>query len=425
MIFNAKYCQKLRSSLFPDVGEHGVKLKNSFMKKIENRSSEVIYLSIVIVCVFFYLFSSMMSISMAGLFRIYSVAPAGLLFIFPFLYLLLNVKRVWFKDRAVGNFVALEIGVFIVSMAFADEPSIKKMLYNMFILLVVPLTFLYGYTAFRRWDLEQVFSTLTGLLLGALFCVYYYIYRYINFGGAGEYASLNVAYYPMLVLPCVLCSKSRLLKNGAIGLVSVAVFSSMKRGGLIALALSLTVYFIVDKIMIQERRLKASSLIVVALLLGSFLIAFKWYDTSTGNQFSSRLESIQEDRGSMRLDVYEETFEMIRESDSFGLIFGHGDNAVLRDSSLELSAHNDFLEVLYDYGVVLFLIYVLFHFRLFVIARRLIRKRSLLAPAFAMSYVQFLFLSMVSHVFIYSYFILFTLFWGMAIGSAERDRYRI
>ena len=70
---------------------------------------------------------------------------------------------------------------------------------------------------------------------------------------------------------------------------------------------------------------------------------------------TNRFEAMNEDEGNGRLDIYSDVFVQYLDSDLFSQLFGHGYNMV----SVVLkgpSAHNDFLEVLYDYGIIGFII---------------------------------------------------------------------
>ena len=80
-----------------------------------------------------------------------------------------------------------------------------------------------------------------------------------------------------------------------------------------------------------------------------------------------------------------------------------------------MSAHNDFLEVMYDFGLVGLLFYVLIHLSLIKWTIRLFRNGSPFAFPVLISYVCFFVMSMVSHLILYpTYFGLLTAFWAYA-----------
>ena len=67
---------------------------------------------------------------------------------------------------------------------------------------------------------------------------------------------------------------------------------------------------------------------------------------------------ISDTGGSGRDKVWKKTCEMIAESDFPYFIMGHGYNQVVQDSPLKLSAHNDFLEIIYCLRMVAYRRYV-------------------------------------------------------------------
>lgn len=387
---------------------------------------EKIYLSIVILCMLFYVSSTMLAINTEGSVRAYSVLPTAILFVLLSVYLFFNIRRLPTIQKIVRLFVVLYSGIFLITVIFADEKFPKDLFFLLVKTLVTPLAFLYLYNVSRQYDIKSIFIKYSLFSTIILFLCYLYIYSYLNSERTEEgFASVNAGYFLLLILPSVLSSRKFMVRLFEIVLVSLAIFSGMKRGGLIALFLSITLYFFVDNILISGKRLKFSTILLVVFFVGLFTFAFIKYDESTGGYFGDRLENMQEDRGSNRLDVYEETISLIERSSVTGIFFGHGYEAVKKDSQLELSAHNDFLEVFYDYGLIICVLYLFLHILLIRLSIQLIRQKSQLAASMAMSYVIFIVLSMASHLIIYNYFILLTFFWGMICGLSEREQYKI
>ncbi len=140
---------------------------------------------------------------------------------------------------------------------------------------------------------------------------------------------------------------------------------------------------------------------VVVLVL--FVALFVYVGSSEESNVVARFESAQDDEGSGRTYVWQAAFDLIERSDFLPLLFGHGFNKVEKDSMLGLSAHNDFLEVTYDYGIVGLALYVSAFSAVGLIVFRLIRKKSPYAPAMAMFFTIYFLLSMISHIIIYSW----------------------
>ena len=131
-----------------------------------------------------------------------------------------------------------------------------------------------------------------------------------------------------------------------------------------------------------------------------------------------RLGTIRDDEGSGRGEIYMYTWNMIQSSDFVSLLFGHGYNAVSRDSIFELSAHTDLLEVLYDYGIVGFVLYILLVVRLVVFSNKIKLYLPQYFGAYVSSIALFIVISLFSHLIIFpTYFLFLCAFWGLLIGE--------
>ena len=138
-----------------------------------------------------------------------------------------------------------------------------------------------------------------------------------------------------------------------------------------------------------------------------------------GNIISNRLMNIAEDGGSGRDRVWAVTWDMICHSSPEELLLGHGYSTVVIDSPLRLSAHNDFMEVLYNWGIVIFIPYTFLHINLIKQVINLIKTKNSIAPIMAFSYVVFLILSLVSIVILYPLMALISLTWGLGSRNSQ------
>ena len=111
---------------------------------------------------------------------------------------------------------------------------------------------------------------------------------------------------------------------------------------------------------------------------------------------------------------------MIQSSSPTRLVIGHGHFGVRQDSWLEISAHNDFLEVIYDYGLVIFIFYLCLWGYVIRRAYYLYKTKSEMFLPYAASFSIFLVMSMVSHLILYTtYFNYLVMFWGMTEAMIE------
>lgn len=240
---------------------------------------------------------------------------------------------------------------------------------------------------------------------------YLLIYSITN---AVDESHLMTAYYPMYLLPIILLHPSKKIRYLFIVLTIFIIFSSIKRGGFVALIVGLFAY-IISRQHIQSRGLK--SFIYALLALIAIALIFFFIANSEYGGVIERMASIREDEGSDRISVWATTWNMIQQSDNLHFIFGHGNNAVLKDSPLFLSGHNDFLEAWYDYGFIGLCLYFCSLLSLVFYTIRLLRKKSNIAPSLAMILCIVLVLTNIAHVLIYYFMTLFCTNIGLFLGQ--------
>lgn len=247
---------------------------------------------------------------------------------------------------------------------------------------------------------------------------YISIFREINFL---DMAHLISSYYLLYTLPLLLLIKPRLIKVAAIFIVIVVLFSSLKRSGILALAISLFFYIFISQYVRNKFKLSAfiGSLFAI-VVLGTVFVVFATNDSGSEN-IMNRFENIDRDQGSGRLVVWEQTMSMIEGQEATTLLFGNGYNAVMHDSTLQLSAHNDFLEVTYDFGIVGLLLYLAAFITLGFYVVKMIVNRSPYAPPMAMLFIIYFIQSMISHIIIYYWANIFMLTFGYIIGKYRKD----
>lgn len=231
----------------------------------------------------------------------------------------------------------------------------------------------------------------------------------------------NSFYIFLFIAPLFLLSKSNIIRIGSLLFVAGVMIFSLKRGGAIALGLSVLSYFLVLK-HCSNRRVNLKIIFIVLFFFICSIIIVQELQSYI-DSLSYRLSSLSEDEGSDRVSVYSVTWGMIANSNIISVLVGHGWNMVLNNSPMQMSAHNDLLEVLYDFGIFGISMYILFVYRLFTQLINMIRKRSPYAAPFAFSVISFSVISSIAHVIIYPfYFIVFTMVWGYILSKERKYR---
>ena len=334
-------------------------------------------------------------------------------------------------NQRYAKIVKLLIFIFLVRTVvdmLTDTGNMNSKVVATLQAILIPAFLLFFYSLFQSYNFKAFFLKCVFALLVGLVGVYMYILLFRNeYVFVGIYASLNASYFFIILLPCILFTTSNtLIRAFSIICVTVLVFSSMKRGGIIALALSLLVYYIINVIVNKEngeRKRRVFPIISFLFLCIALIFLFIQFDLATGGYIIGRFDAISEDEGSGRLGIYMEVIDKIQKSDFIPFIFGHGRLAVEKVTAYGMPAHNDFLEMFYDYGVIMFILYLVFHIFFLLNIFKLIRIKSAYAPIMAMSYVSFFIFSMISHVFLYSYFLFYIMLWGAVWGTLNRESY--
>ena len=332
----------------------------------------------------------------------------GALFMMMAFYVLLNNR--YLHINKIGR-ILLFLSCYMVVWRVIDLPitaGILAYFYQPMQDMLIVLMFIFAYViSSKSKELQDFFAS--RMIIAMLITAFFY-YKNWTFANEVDEAHLGTSYYVLFLLPTLLLTPHKWLRYVGLIITGLVLFSSFKRGGVIAFVLAIVAYLFVKEVLVER---KFTRLLVFLIALIALFIILIFVDNAMGNIISERILNIREDGGSNRDQVWATTWNMICRSNSEQLILGHGFNAVLKDSPLGLSAHNDFLEVLYNYGVICFIPYIFLHIRLIRQIFASIRIRDDRASIMAFTYVIFIILSMISHVIVYPWAALIALSWGL------------
>ena len=339
----------------------------------------------------------------------------GVIFVLVSGYLLVNYKYVhmgW-----MGRVLCvLSVYMAIARMAVLP-PTVGALsyIYQPMRDVVVVLFFLFTSTLAAKSDeLKDFFAT--WIIVGMLIIAYFFLQNW-RFMNAIDEAHMGTAYWILFLMPILLHTPHKWLRYAGLILVGAILFASFKRGGILAFGCGLLAYLFVKEILIGR---KFTKLIFFVIAIMALVLVFIVVDNALDNLFTERFMNIKDDGGSGRDQVWATTWRMIQQSEFEHLLFGHGHNSVLTNSPLRLSAHNDFLECIYDFGLFGSLFYFLLHISLMRQIFRNIRLRNPEAAIMAFTYSFFLILSLMSHVLIYPWLAFMGLSWGMGCAGERK-----
>ena len=219
----------------------------------------------------------------------------------------------------------------------------------------------------------------------------------------------NAVFTPLLSVPILMVNQNKRYVFFILLIISVLVLVSMKRSSMLIIATSWLAYVLP----MLKMRNKVLGFVMAGVILGAGLFFFMKMNDAMGGQIMERIDREETDTGKNRLAIWEVTWAMIQNSTIKGFLVGHGHFGVRNNSILEISAHNDFMEVIYDYGLISFALYL--GLWIYVLQRWWYLKKtesSLLFP-YTLSLAIFIFMSLVSHLILYiSYFNFLVILWG-------------
>ena len=219
-------------------------------------------------------------------------------------------------------------------------------------------------------------------------------------------------------MPTILLVRSKILKISGLLLIFVTVLVAYKRSAMLSFVTSVPVYLYARSVISTSAKFKKLGLVIVGstLLVLLLVFTFTYISGAIGLDWGARLEAMSADRGSGRLDRYIGYLSLMGSQSIYHWIVGHG-YYTTQYTSLGWP-HNDFLEVLYDFGLMGMLFYLLFIWQLVKIFFDMKRCKYKHFDAFAVSLVTFLWGSMVTILIVSPYWFLnLAFFWGWVIAD--------
>ncbi len=174
----------------------------------------------------------------------------------------------------------------------------------------------------------------------------------------------NIAYSFVSLIPLVFLIKKRLLSVAAMMVLMFFIIQGGKRGAIVVGALGLMMY-IYYQMRTVNKKYKVRGYILISIV--AVVIGYFTYDLFISNEFLiRRMEQMVEGDISGRDLIYANIFNGWLESDSImNLLFGYGFAGSRLLSGSGLYAHNDWLELLSNFGLLGVSIYLVLFYSIF------------------------------------------------------------
>ena len=283
----------------------------------------------------------------------------------------------------------------------------------------VAITFYYATTKGFSKNEYKVFNVMYFVL--AAFTLYL-MYSRIALNKTNIYQS--DAYFLLCALPMVmLFDKSTAMYIKMVPL-AICLMMAGKRTGFIGLAGAVFIYYLID--CIQKKNVDAflKVAIKIGVVVVLFFAVYAVLETKFNLTLLDRMETITSDGGSGRDEIYEGVWQAIKSSDFFDLFFGHGMNGIQVVYGRKTGAHNDFLEIMYNYGIFAVLLLVFLYYKMVVACVKMTKSGYPGAKAAGAAIVISVLMSLFSNYFVtFTQVTMTATFWGIVVSDWEHFMY--
>lgn len=232
----------------------------------------------------------------------------------------------------------------------------------------------------------------------------------------------NMIYFFLLTVPVLLLTSNKKQRYYILVLATFSAFLSMKRSMILAFVLF---WGFVELKSLLGRGKKKYAILLSAVMIIAVYGAFNVADDLTGGHLSERIfdgRNAEGDISNGREEIYLATLELIKNESLPHFVLGNGHNAVRQNPAMGISAHNEFLEILYDYGIIILLIYLCFWAYILKQWYYHYRHDTIYFMPYTLSVCIFAVMAMVSQLVLYcSYFLYLVFFWGMVAALKDRN----
>ena len=191
--------------------------------------------------------------------------------------------------------------------------------------------------------------------------------------------------------------------------MTVIILLTGKRSANICLLL------ILISILFNFRRQGGSSRNTIFIIIGGIALFFivDHYFSYAVEGVIGRMRTIEETQGSGRIPLYQDVLRVIETNTFFDWIFGRGFDSIL--ITKHTNAHNDALQMLFEYGLIGLFFYLLILWNAIRSTLSLYKHHSIYFMGYLVSLIIFVVLGLVSNLVVfYSYFAFICAYWGIA-----------
>ncbi len=277
-----------------------------------------------------------------------------------------------------------------------------------------PTIFVYFYCEAKSLPIYLINTAISILFILCSYFVYKETIFIREFGQYAQQIQINEIYFIVLLFPWIMSFKGKFFGKFKYVLLAVGlylVFFSFKRTAMLCILLGAVLYLL--SLFKHERMKSTHFALFIAMIIGGYIL-FSIVNEQSGDRITERIESIKTDKGSSRLDIYGRIFTAMNSFSLGDYLLGKGRGSIGKYTG-GYSAHNEYLEVFFSWGLTALTIYLLF---LFTILKnnKYVKRENI--PIYFMSLGIFFSMSITSHLVIYPYlFNILVSYWGYSCAK--------
>jgi len=331
-----------------------------------------------------------------------------------------GVAKIVKNNKVMKSFVILNLWIIVVSFVHFIYEPLSSFISYILLLIQIPLSICMYKYAVKESNTRYIRLT---LLVFLLIMTYVFITNLTLVQSFQTWNSANNAsYFVGYLVPLCFMVEKRYWKHICFAIALYVMLSSFKRAGLIGLISCGVIYYYIELIFVNKDRTSKLKYYFIFFVFAILIIIGVQYFLSE-NPFLSERFRMSESGDSNRTETWSITWKLFCESDIFSQLFGHGYDQVIKHSSLGFSSHNDYLEILYNYGLFGLISFLYLIVSLVKCCVHMIREKSEVASSFCSSVAYFLILIMMSHIVAYPYYFLyFSVSWAYMLGKYQVEK---
>lgn len=314
-------------------------------------------------------------------------------------------------------FVSWVMGLFLIRALVVDSLSWV-------------LVFCVSYCYSNKRDINKMMLNISLIIWGFVYCILMMPNISLHISGLDLRGGIiSPLYYCFGFVGLILLCLPKIWKVVFSIVIGLMVLFSAKRTGVLVIVIGFFFYFMGRAFIEDKRTKRIKQYICMMFIVIIACLVVSWVIEKYNIGILDRMAAIATDGGSGRDEIWKSVIVNFKRSDILHKIFGYGFHAVpelLRPYNRYLFAHNGFLEVLFDFGILGLIIMISGIMWLGINTLKMQKERYFGAPIMMYSMVVIILLSMFGYFFEESRFVMpMAIVCGVCMGDYKRKIKRI